>query len=84
MATILQIKRSGVTGSPSELAQGELAYSYFTGSGGDRLYIGTGVETDGVAANIEVIGGVYFTEKFITRNELETTTGTIKFNGGNF
>jgi len=24
------------------------------------------------------------TEKFITRNELETTTGTIKFNGGNF
>ena len=24
------------------------------------------------------------TEKFITRNELQTTTGTIKFNGGNF
>src|SRR6056300_730446 len=71
MATILQIKRSGVTGSPSELAQGELAYSYFTGSGGDRLYIGTGVETDGVAANIEVIGGVYFTEK------LDHTLGTL-------
>jgi len=24
------------------------------------------------------------TDKFITRNELETTTGTLKFNGGNF
>jgi hypothetical protein len=24
------------------------------------------------------------TEKFTTRNELETTTGTLKFNGGNF
>src|SRR6056300_1310778 len=71
MATILQIKRSGTSGSPSELAQGELAYSYFSGSGGDRLYIGTGVETDGVAANIEVIGGVYFTEK------LDHTLGTL-------
>jgi hypothetical protein len=63
MATIIQIKRSGTTGSPSELAQGELAYSYYSGSGGNRLYIGTGTETNGVAANIEVIGGVYFTEK---------------------
>lgn len=24
------------------------------------------------------------TQKFVTRNELETTTGTLKFNGGNF
>ena len=71
MATILQIKRSGVVGSPSELAQGELAYSYYNGSGGDRLYIGTGIETNGVAANIEVIGGVYFTEK------LDHTLGTL-------
>jgi hypothetical protein len=71
MATILQIKRSGTSGSPSELAQGELAYSYFSGTGGDRLYIGTGTETNGVAANIEVIGGVYFTEK------LDHTPGTL-------
>jgi len=66
MATIIQIKRSGTSGSPSQLAQGELAYSYLAdngSNGGDRLYIGTGVETAGVAANIEVIGGVYFTEK---------------------
>src|SRR6056300_471778 len=71
MATILQIKRSGTSGSPSELAQGELAYSYFSGTGGDRLYIGTGTETNGVAANIEVIGGVYFTSK------LDHTPGTL-------
>lgn len=67
-ASIIRIKRSGVTGSPATLAQGELAYSYLpynpiTGQGGDRLYIGTGTETNGIAANIEVIGGKYFTEK---------------------
>src|SRR5210317_1738964 len=74
MATVIQIKRSGVAGSPSELAQGELAYSYLAdngSNGGDRLYIGTGTETDGVAADIEVIGGVYFTSK------LSHTPGTL-------
>jgi hypothetical protein len=43
-----------------------MAYSYADHSvvsGGDRLYIGTGTETAGVAANIEVIGGSYFTDK---------------------
>jgi len=67
MATVIQIKRSGVAGSPAELGQGELAYSYLAdngSNGGDRLYIGTGTETDGVAADIEVIGGVYFTSKY--------------------
>ena len=66
MASVIRIKRSGVTGSPTALAQGELAYSYLSGSqanGGDRLYIGTGTEVNGEAANIEVIGGKYFTEK---------------------
>jgi len=74
MATVIQIKRSGVAGSPSELAQGELAYSYLAdngSNGGDRLYIGTGTETAGVAADIEVIGGVYFTSK------LDHTPGTL-------
>jgi hypothetical protein len=64
MATILQIKRSQNTSAPLELAQGELAYVYGTGTlgnGGDRLYIGTGTETNGVAANIDIIGGKYFT-----------------------
>ena len=67
MASIIRIKRSGVTGSPPSLAQGEIAYSYLVGeqnNGGDRLYIGTGTEvTPGVASNIEVIGGKYFTSK---------------------
>jgi hypothetical protein len=68
MTSIVRIKRSGVTGTPPSLAQGELAYSYLeydpiTGQGGDRLYIGTGTETNGEAANIEVIGGKYFTAK---------------------
>lgn len=62
--TIIRVKRSGSTGSPSALAQGEMAYSFLGGTqsnGGDRLYIGTGTESNGVAANIEVIGGKYFT-----------------------
>ena len=72
--SVIKIKRSGVSGSPSALAQGELAYSYLAGTeanGGDRLYIGTGVETAGEAANIEVIGGTYFTSK------LDHTPGTL-------
>ena len=66
MTSIIRIKRSGTSGSPSSLAQGEFAYSYLEGTeanGGDRLYIGTGTETGGVAANVEVIGGKYFTSK---------------------
>ena len=68
MSSIVRIKRSGVTGNPPALAQGELAYSYLQydpviGQGGDRLYIGTGTEVNGEAANIEVIGGKYFTTK---------------------
>ena len=64
MATILQIKRSSGTTSPNTLAQGELAYTYGSGTqgnNGDRLFIGTGTETEGAAANIDVIGGKYFT-----------------------
>lgn len=76
MSTIIKIKNSGVSGSPSALATGELAYSYLTGTlsnGGERLYIGTGAEDSltGIAANIEVIGGTYFTSK------LDHTPGTL-------
>ena len=68
MSTIIKIKNSGVSGSPSALATGELAYSYLTGTqsnGGDRIYIGTGSEDPitGLAANIDVIGGKYFTDR---------------------
>ena len=62
MASIIRIKRSGTSGNPTTLAQGELAYSYFNGAGGNRLYVGTGTETAGDAANHEVIGGKYYVD----------------------
>jgi hypothetical protein len=77
MATILQIKRSSGTTSPNTLAQGELAYTYGTGTqgnNGDRLFIGTGTETEGAAANIDVIGGKYFTN--LTDHALGTLTAS--------
>ncbi len=75
--SIIKILRSGTTGAPSALAQGELGYSYLAGdvsNGGDRLYIGTGTETNGVAANIDLIGGKYFTTK------MDHTPGTLTAN----
>ena len=77
MASIIRIKRSGVTGSPASLAQGEFAYSFLDGTltnGGDRLYLGTGTETNGAAANVEAIGGKYFTSK------LDHTPGIVTAN----
>jgi trimeric autotransporter adhesin len=77
MASIIRIKRSGVTGSPATLAQGEFAYSFLDGTltnGGDRLYLGTGTETNGAAANVEAIGGKYFTAK------LDHTPGIVTAN----
>ncbi len=62
MASIIRIKRSGTSGNPTTLAQGELAYSYFNGAGGNRLYVGTGTETAGDAANHEVVGGKYYVD----------------------
>lgn len=64
MASIIRIKRSQVSGNPSTLAAGELAYSALTdngSNGGERLYIGIGTETSGNAANHYVIGGTYYT-----------------------
>ena len=61
MASIIRIKRSSTAGNPSTLGAGELAYSAYSGSGGNRLYIGMGSETAGNAANHYVIGGTYYT-----------------------
>lgn len=74
MASIVRIKRSEVSGNPSTLAQGELAYSALIdngSNGGDRLYIGMGTETNGNAVNHIVIGGKYFTDM------LDHTKGTL-------
>ena len=66
MATVIQIKRSSGTTAPSTLKLGELAYTYGTGTqgnGGDRLWIGEGgVDGNGDANNISIIGGQYFTD----------------------
>ena len=65
MASTLRIKRSGTSGDPTTLGQGELAYSYLPdngSNGGDRLYIGTGTEIAGNAVSHEVIGGKFFTQ----------------------
>ncbi len=71
MATIIKIKRSSGTGQPN-LGQGELGYSWGSTTYTDaqnatvasygKMYLGTGTETGGIAANIEVIGGKYFTD----------------------
>src|SRR6056300_736651 len=67
MATIIQIKRSANTTAPSTLKLGELAYTYGTGTQGnfgDRMFIGIGgVDGNGDANEIAVIGGQYFSDK---------------------
>lgn len=82
-SSIIKIKRSGTSGQPSNLGQGELAYSYLSGNvinGGDRLYIGTGVEAYGNAATISPIGGLYYTrliDATTTPGILETGNSSI-------
>ena len=70
---IMLLRRSGTSGEPPHLRQGETAYSYLIdsshdgfGNGGQRLYIGVGADStypDGSvrAQSLEVIGGSYFT-----------------------
>lgn len=74
MSTTIRIKRSGNTVSPTTLASGEIAYSWESSTGG-KLYLGWGDEiTPGVAPNISVIGGKYFTDK------LDHTPGVLTAN----
>lgn len=79
MATVIQIKRSSSTSAPATLKLGELAFTYGTGTQGnlgDRLFIGEGgVDGNGDANNISVIGGQYFAEM------LDHVQGTLTANG---
>jgi len=86
MATVLKIKRSSTANAPATLGQGEVAYSWGSGAtNGQRLYIGTGTETGGNAANIEIVGGKYYTDRLkfggtdFTNSMLigHSTTGTL-------
>jgi len=68
MANLTRIKilnTGATTAAPSNIKTGELAYSWVSGTqgnNGDRLYIGTGTESGGVAPSVNVIGGKYFTD----------------------
>src|SRR6056300_80605 len=81
MATVIQIKRSANTTAPSQLALGELAYTYGTGTQGnrgDRLFIGTGgVDGNGDALYEDIIGGKYFTEKLAHVPGVLTATSAL-------
>lgn len=78
MASIIKIKRSSGTALPSNLHLGELAVTYGTGTqgnNGDRLLVGTGgVDENGYANNIDVVGGKYFTDM------LDHAAGTLTAN----
>jgi len=81
MAASLKIKRSATAGNPAVLGAGELAYSALTdngSNGGDRLYIGTGTETDGNAVNHVVVGGKYFTDMITAATSSNTASTLVK------
>lgn len=88
MASIFKIKRSEVSGNPSTLGAGELAYSALVdngSNGGDRLYIGMGTETAGNAVNHIVIGGKYFTDMITAATANNTASTLVKRDAsGNF
>ena len=88
MSANIKIKRSETSGNPSVLGAGELAYSSLAdngSNGGDRLYIGTGVETAGNAVNHIVIGGKYFTDMITAATSTNTASTIVKRDAsGNF
>ena len=69
MASVIKIKRSSTAASPTTLASGELAYSWFNDT--NKLYFGQGDNNSGVATNIVTVGGEYYTKY------LDHTPGTL-------
>jgi hypothetical protein len=69
MASVIKIKRSSTAASPTTLASGELAYSWFNDT--NKLYFGKGDNGSGGASNIVTIGGEYYTKY------LDHTPGTL-------
>jgi len=88
MASILRIKRSEVSGNPAVLGAGELAYSGLAdngSNGGDRLYIGMGVESGGNAVNHIIVGGKRYTDMVDAATNLNTASTIVKRDAsGNF
>lgn len=82
------IRRSGTAGDPVILRTGELAYSWLEdpgtngfGNGGDRLYIGVGLETDSAgiikAERVDTIGGRYFTNLLNHQHGILTASSAV-------
>lgn len=73
--SVIKIKRSPNAVAPTELHPGELAITFGDGTSvnaGDRLFAGTGLDANtGLATQIDVIGGKYFTDM------LDHTPGTV-------
>ena len=87
--TRIKILTSSTSGVPLSsgsniLKTGEMAYSYFDGTGGDRLYIGTGDDSGGAAASQEVIGGVYFTDMLDHTKGTLTASSAVITNANNY
>lgn len=81
MSSSIKIKRSDVSGNPAVLGAGELAYSSLPdngSNGGDRLYIGTGVETNGNAVNHIIIGGKRYTDLVDAATHLATANTLVR------
>ena len=81
MVASIKIKRSDTAGNPPVLGAGELAYSGLPdngANGGDRLYIGMGVETNDNAVNHLVIGGKYFTDLINASTNLKTPLALVR------
>ena len=81
--TRLKILTTGATtNAPSNLKTGELAYSYEQsskgqGDAGERLYIGAGTESGGVAPGVDVIGGKYFTQMLDHQHGVLTASSAL-------
>jgi len=83
MSSVIKIKRSGTTAAPNTLGTGELAYSWFNST--NKLYIGTGTETNGVAENIDAIGGKYYVDIVDAATNVNTASTLVKRDSsGNF
>jgi len=81
MSSLVRIKRSELSGNPGVLAAGELAYSALPdngSNGGDRLYIGMGVETAGNAVNHIIIGGKRYTDLVDAATNLNTISTLVR------
>jgi hypothetical protein len=76
MSSVIKIKRSGTTVAPNTLGAGELAYSWFNNT--NKLYIGTGTETNGIAENIAAIGGKYYVDIIDAATNANTANTLVK------